>query len=49
MEKLILRSKSEAELKEKVKNMLTLNEDETIEIVELSKPGALPSGVVQTL
>ena len=38
MEKLILRSKSEAELKEKVKNMLTLNEDETIEIVELSKP-----------
>ncbi|WP_314010976.1 R3H domain-containing nucleic acid-binding protein [Pseudostreptobacillus hongkongensis] len=38
MEKLILRSKSKAELKEKVKNMLTLNEDETIEIVELSKP-----------
>ncbi|CAM3403005.1 Jag family protein [Pseudostreptobacillus hongkongensis] len=38
MEKLILRSKSEAELKEKVKNMLTLNEDEAIEIVELSKP-----------
>ncbi len=38
MEKLILRSKSESELKEKVKNMLTLNEDETIEIVELSKP-----------
>lgn len=38
MDKLILRSKNEEQLKEKVKTMLTLNEDETIEIVELSKP-----------
>lgn len=38
MEGKVLRSKSEAELRERIKDLITLAEDETIEIKELKKP-----------
>lgn len=38
MEKIILHSKSEEELREKIKNNISLAEDETIEIKEIKKP-----------